>query len=86
VLLTPGPYNETYFEHALLARYLGFALVEGSDLTVRDGCVWMKTVEGLKRVHASCAGRTTTTATRWSCAPTRRWACPASPTARAAAR
>ncbi|MEI7466489.1 MAG: circularly permuted type 2 ATP-grasp protein, partial [Burkholderiales bacterium] len=50
VLLTPGPYNETYFEHALLARYLGFPLVEGSDLTVRDGCVWMKTVEGLKRV------------------------------------
>ncbi len=51
-LLTPGPYNETYFEHALLARCLGCALVEGSDLTVRDGCVWMKTVEGLKRVHA----------------------------------
>jgi uncharacterized circularly permuted ATP-grasp superfamily protein/uncharacterized alpha-E superfamily protein len=52
VLLTPGPYNETYFEHALLARYLGFALVEGNDLTVRDGRVWMKTVEGLQRVHA----------------------------------
>jgi uncharacterized circularly permuted ATP-grasp superfamily protein/uncharacterized alpha-E superfamily protein len=52
VLLTPGPFNETYFEHALLARYLGFPLVEGSDLTVRGGCVWMKTVEGLKRVHA----------------------------------
>ena len=52
VLLTPGPYNETYFEHALLARYLGFPLVEGSDLTVRKGCVWMKTVEGLQRVHA----------------------------------
>lgn len=52
VLLTPGPYNETYFEHALLARYLGFALVEGSDLTVRDGCVWLKTIEGLQRVHA----------------------------------
>ncbi len=51
-LLTPGPYNETYFEHALLARYLGFALVEGNDLTVRDGCVWMKTIEGLRRVHA----------------------------------
>ena len=51
-LLTPGPFNETYFEHALLARYLGVALVEGSDLTVREGCVWMKTVEGLKRVHA----------------------------------
>ena len=52
VLLTPGPYNETYFEHALLARYLGFALVEGSDLTVRDDCVWLKTIDGLERVHA----------------------------------
>ncbi len=52
VLLTPGPYNETYFEHTLLARYLGFTLVEGHDLTVRDGRVWMKTVDGLKRVHA----------------------------------
>ena len=36
VLLTPGPYNETYFEHSYLARYLGFTLVEGADLTVRD--------------------------------------------------
>jgi uncharacterized circularly permuted ATP-grasp superfamily protein/uncharacterized alpha-E superfamily protein len=52
VLLTPGPYNETYFEHALLARYLGFVLVEGNDLTVRGGRVWMKTVDGLRRVHA----------------------------------
>ncbi|MGZ5713658.1 MAG: circularly permuted type 2 ATP-grasp protein [Caldimonas sp.] len=52
VLLTPGPYNETYFEHALLARYLGFALVEGSDLTVRDDRVWLKTIDGLHRVHA----------------------------------
>jgi len=52
VLLTPGPYNETYFEHALLARYLGFALVEGNDLTVRDDRVWLKTTSGLQRVHA----------------------------------
>ena len=52
VLLTPGPYNETYFEHALLSRYLGFPLVEGGDLTVRDGKVWMKTLVGLERVHA----------------------------------
>jgi uncharacterized circularly permuted ATP-grasp superfamily protein/uncharacterized alpha-E superfamily protein len=52
VLLTPGPFNETYFEHALLARYLGFPLVEGNDLAVRDGRVWMKTIDGLKRVHA----------------------------------
>ncbi len=51
-LLTPGPYNETYFEHALIARYLGFALVEGSDLTVRDDRVWLKTIGGLERVHA----------------------------------
>jgi len=52
VLLTPGPYNETYFEHALLARYLGFALVEGNDLAVRDDRVWLKTISGLERVHA----------------------------------
>ena len=51
VLLTPGPHNETYFEHAYLARYLGYALVEGNDLTVREGRVWLKTLTGLKRVH-----------------------------------
>ncbi len=51
VLLTPGPFNETYFEHAYLARYLGFALVEGNDLTVREGKVWLKTLAGLRRVH-----------------------------------
>jgi uncharacterized circularly permuted ATP-grasp superfamily protein/uncharacterized alpha-E superfamily protein len=52
VLLTPGPYNETYFEHAFLARYLGYPLVEGGDLTVRQGRVWLKTVGGLRPVHA----------------------------------
>jgi uncharacterized circularly permuted ATP-grasp superfamily protein/uncharacterized alpha-E superfamily protein len=52
VLLTPGPYNETYFEHAYLARYLGIPLVEGSDLTVRDDQVFLKTMHGLERVHA----------------------------------
>jgi uncharacterized circularly permuted ATP-grasp superfamily protein/uncharacterized alpha-E superfamily protein len=52
VLLTPGPYNETYFEHSLIARYLGFVLAEGSELTVREGRVWLKTVSGLQRVHA----------------------------------
>ena len=36
VVLTPGSFNETYFEHAYLARQLGFPLVEGHDLTVRD--------------------------------------------------
>src|SRR5262245_17049891 len=50
-LLTPGPYNETYFEHVFLARYLGYPLVEGSDLTVRENRVYLKTLQGLKRVH-----------------------------------
>jgi uncharacterized circularly permuted ATP-grasp superfamily protein/uncharacterized alpha-E superfamily protein len=50
VLLTPGPYNETYFEHSYLAKYLGFTLVEGADLTVRDRCVYLKTVSGLEQV------------------------------------
>ena len=51
VLMTPGPYNETYFEHAYLARYLGFPLVEGADLTVRDNKVFLKTLNGLKQVN-----------------------------------
>jgi uncharacterized circularly permuted ATP-grasp superfamily protein/uncharacterized alpha-E superfamily protein len=51
VLLTPGPYNETYFEHAYLARYLGIPLVEGGDLSVRDNQVFLKTLHGLERVH-----------------------------------
>jgi uncharacterized circularly permuted ATP-grasp superfamily protein/uncharacterized alpha-E superfamily protein len=50
VLLTPGPYNETYFEHAYLARYLGYTLVQGNDLTVRDGRVYLKTLGELQRV------------------------------------
>ena len=52
VLLTPGPYNETYFEHAYLARYLGLTLVEGNDLTVRDQRLFLKTLSGLEPVHA----------------------------------
>ncbi|HVX83624.1 MAG TPA: circularly permuted type 2 ATP-grasp protein [Phycisphaerae bacterium] len=50
VLLTPGPFNETYFEHAYLARYLGYTLVEGGDLTVRDSKVYLKTLGGLQQV------------------------------------
>ncbi len=50
VLLTPGPYNETYFEQSFLAKYLGYSLVQGNDLTVRDGKVYLKTVGGLQRV------------------------------------
>lgn len=50
VLLTPGPYNETYFEHAYLARHLGCTMAEGDDLTVRDDIVYLKTLGGLRRV------------------------------------
>ena len=50
-LLTPGPYNETYFEHAYLARYLGLSLVQSDDLTVREEGLFLKTVQGLQRVH-----------------------------------
>src|SRR5262245_35766891 len=49
-LLTPGAYNETYFEHAYLARYLGYTLVEGADLTMRDQAVYLKTLGGLEPV------------------------------------
>ena len=51
VLLTPGPYNETYFEQAYLARYLGIPLVEGNDLTVRGERLYLRTLHGLQRVH-----------------------------------
>lgn len=50
VVLTPGPLNETYFEHAYLAAHLGFTLVQGGDLTVRDGRVWLKSLAGLQVV------------------------------------
>ena len=49
-LLTPGPRNEAYFEHAYVARLLGFTLVEGGDLTVRDRHVFLKTLDGLRPV------------------------------------
>ncbi len=50
VLLSPGPYNEAYFEHAYLARYLGLTLVEGDDLAVREGGVFLKTLAGLEPI------------------------------------
>ncbi len=50
VLLTPGMYNSAYFEHAFLAQQMGIELVEGQDLFVRDGFVYMRTTQGPKRV------------------------------------
>ena len=50
VLLTPGPLNETYFEQAYLAGYLGFTLAQGEDLTVHSGRVWLRALQGLEPV------------------------------------
>ena len=51
VVLTPGPRSETAFEHGYLASYLGYPLVQGADLRVRDGRVWMRTLGRLEPVH-----------------------------------
>jgi len=50
VVLTPGIYNSAYFEHSFLARQMGVELVQGSDLVVVDGIVFMRTTRGLERV------------------------------------
>jgi uncharacterized circularly permuted ATP-grasp superfamily protein len=50
VLLTPGIYNSAYFEHSFLAQQMGIELVEGRDLIVDGGVVYMKTIHGLNRV------------------------------------
>ncbi|MCV9385927.1 circularly permuted type 2 ATP-grasp protein [Reichenbachiella ulvae] len=50
VLLSPGPTNETYFEHAYISSFMGFTLAIGEDLTVSDGHVWLKTIKGLEKV------------------------------------
>jgi uncharacterized circularly permuted ATP-grasp superfamily protein/uncharacterized alpha-E superfamily protein len=52
VVLTPGPENEAYFEHAYLANYLDFTLVQGGDLSVRDGALWLRTLGRLERIDA----------------------------------
>ncbi|MFV0359787.1 circularly permuted type 2 ATP-grasp protein [Tropicimonas sp.] len=49
-ILTPGPMNETYFEHAYIARYLGFTLLQGEDLTVVDGRLMIRTIDGVRPV------------------------------------
>lgn len=49
-LLTPGPYNETYFEHSFLSSYLNLTLTQGNDLLVKNGALWLKSLGGLKKV------------------------------------
>lgn len=51
VVLTPGPWSETAYEHGALATYLGYPLVQGSDLRVRGGRVWVRTLGRLEPVH-----------------------------------
>ena len=51
-LLTPGRFNQSYAEQAHLARYLGLLLVEGADIAVHDSNVYLRTIEGMKRVDA----------------------------------
>ncbi|SEM58402.1 Uncharacterized conserved protein, circularly permuted ATPgrasp superfamily [Gemmobacter aquatilis] len=47
-ILTPGPNNDTYYEHTYIARYLGMTLLEGEDLIVQNGQAMVRTVNGLK--------------------------------------
>ena len=50
-LLTPGPHNETYFEHAYLSSFLEINLVQGNDLLTKNGCLWLKSLSGLKKIN-----------------------------------
>ncbi len=52
VLLSPGPHNETYFEHSYLSSFLGLTLVQGQDLLAKGGALWLKSLKGLRRVNA----------------------------------
>jgi len=50
-LLTPGPHNETYFEHAYLSSLLDISLVQGEDLLAKDGALWLKNLSGLTKIN-----------------------------------
>jgi uncharacterized circularly permuted ATP-grasp superfamily protein/uncharacterized alpha-E superfamily protein len=50
VLLSPGPHNETYFEHSYLSSFLGLTLVQGQDLLAKGGALWLKSLKGLRRI------------------------------------
>src|ERR1039457_1803556 len=60
VLLTPGAYNSAYFEHTFLAQQMGIELVEGQDLLVRNGYVYMRTTRGPKKVDVIYRDRKST--------------------------
>jgi uncharacterized circularly permuted ATP-grasp superfamily protein len=71
VVLTPGIYNSAYFEHSFLAQQMGVELVEGRDLVVSDGLVWMRTTKGFERVDVIYRRSTTISSTRRRSARTR---------------
>lgn len=50
-ILTPGPHNETYFEHAYLSSFLEIDLVQGDDLLSKNGSLWLKSLSGLKKIN-----------------------------------
>lgn len=50
-LLTPGPHNETYFEHAYLSSYLEINIVQGQDLLSKNGSLWIKSLSGLEKIN-----------------------------------
>jgi len=50
-LLTPGPHNETYFEHAFLSSFLEIDMVQGQDLLTKNGSLWLKSLSGLKKIN-----------------------------------
>lgn len=49
-LLTPGPHNETYFEHSYLSSFFNLTLVQGEDLLTKNNQLWLKTLSGLRKV------------------------------------
>ena len=78
VLLSPGIFNSAYFEHVFLAREMGVPLVEGRDLMVEDGKVWMRTTAGPRAgAHDLSPASATISSTRTCSIPTACWACAA---------
>ena len=75
VLLTPGHYNSAYFEHSFLARQMGIEIVEGRDLIVVGGHVYMRTTRGLQQVDVITAALMTIFSTPKSSARTPCWVC-----------
>jgi uncharacterized circularly permuted ATP-grasp superfamily protein len=75
-ILTPGPINDTYFEHAYIARYLGMMLLEGDDLVVDNGRLMVRTVSGAQPISVLWRDSTRYGPTRWNSTPSSRLGTP----------